>query len=61
MAGMQISLWLSISHYVIMITDDIYLIAMSWKQFRNIRKRINKKEVVKCLKNIANDTCLSRM
>lgn len=41
--------------------DDIYLLAKAWKQSKNIRKRIDKKEVVKCLKNIANDTYLSRM
>lgn len=43
------------------IVDDIYLIAMPWKQFRNIRKRINKRRGCKMPENIANDTYLSRM
>ena len=41
--------------------DDIYLIAKTWKQSNNIRKRIDKRRGCKMPKNIANDTYLSRM
>jgi hypothetical protein len=35
---MYISLWLCV-----FMTDDIYLIAMTWKRSNNIRKRIDKR------------------
>lgn len=41
--------------------DDIYLTAKTWNQFKNIRKRIDKRRGCKMPKNIANGAYLSRM